>query len=303
MTALRLGLPQISRTTGSDPLFSILAPPSWVGDPEQRCADPRVDPDLFFSDLVADQEKAIKICNSCPLRDRCGAWARQNLERHGVWGGQVFRRSSAARPREVAPPPEDMPTEQLVAAAIGGAGQRFRRLSPSQQRRVVSAMRRDGNTWVSLSRTLKVPMDDLIEIGGRSAVEDRLRALWGHGLTDELIALDLGVGARWVYAARRRLGLPTRSATGRDALTPEQRQAARRELLSQVKALWTDGHSDSEIARRIGRGVSTVFSARRALRLPPRLQPGRPKHTTPSLPPASLLSSCLTTPSKVEVSA
>ena len=44
------------------------------------------DPDLFFSESLADCRQAQAICHTCPLIDACRDHAVQH-ERFGVWGG------------------------------------------------------------------------------------------------------------------------------------------------------------------------------------------------------------------------
>lgn len=47
------------------------------------------DPDLFWSTLNADEQKAVAICDSCPLRPGCAQYALDNDERWGTWGGMT----------------------------------------------------------------------------------------------------------------------------------------------------------------------------------------------------------------------
>jgi len=34
-------------------------------------------------------ERALKVCERCPIRVRCRQYAISNLETHGVWGGMT----------------------------------------------------------------------------------------------------------------------------------------------------------------------------------------------------------------------
>lgn len=45
-------------------------------------------PDLFFSDVKSQIEKAKMICSFCPHSDPCREQARARDERHGVFGGE-----------------------------------------------------------------------------------------------------------------------------------------------------------------------------------------------------------------------
>lgn len=51
------------------------------------CAEPGVDPALFYSHDPEDTIKAKEICAECPLRFACLEGALNTQERWGVWGG------------------------------------------------------------------------------------------------------------------------------------------------------------------------------------------------------------------------
>lgn len=62
--------------------------------PLAACRDE--DPDLWFNVptkphernvLSEDAKRAIEICNTCPERQPCLAWAVSRDEMHGIWGG------------------------------------------------------------------------------------------------------------------------------------------------------------------------------------------------------------------------
>lgn len=57
----------------------------------------RLLPDPFFSDQARDRDAAVRMCQTCPLRDACAAFAIAEREPHGVWGGTTAadRRSFA----------------------------------------------------------------------------------------------------------------------------------------------------------------------------------------------------------------
>ncbi len=56
---------------------------------EALCADPRVDPDVFFK--AGTTRTAKKICRQCPVKIECFAYAYSQVdeqgELYGVWGG------------------------------------------------------------------------------------------------------------------------------------------------------------------------------------------------------------------------
>jgi WhiB family redox-sensing transcriptional regulator len=60
--------------------------PALVIDGPTPCKD---DPDLFFprSERAAKHEPAKRLCLSCLHTADCLAWALENDERWGVWGG------------------------------------------------------------------------------------------------------------------------------------------------------------------------------------------------------------------------
>lgn len=46
-----------------------------------------VDPEVFFPPTEEDASEALSFCAGCAVKDICLAWAVQNGERYGVWGG------------------------------------------------------------------------------------------------------------------------------------------------------------------------------------------------------------------------
>jgi len=49
------------------------------------CATPWIDPEIFFNPLTV--QKAIEICDQCPVKRLCFEESIENREPHGVWGG------------------------------------------------------------------------------------------------------------------------------------------------------------------------------------------------------------------------
>ncbi|MFP1624275.1 WhiB family transcriptional regulator [Streptomyces sp. 5K101] len=50
------------------------------------------DPDLFFpigtgAPALVQAEAAKLVCERCPVREQCLAWAMENNQESGVWGG------------------------------------------------------------------------------------------------------------------------------------------------------------------------------------------------------------------------
>lgn len=58
-------------------------PPDWYRD--ALCAE--VDPDPFYPPKGGTTRPAKKVCAACPVREKCLAYALENREIEGVWGG------------------------------------------------------------------------------------------------------------------------------------------------------------------------------------------------------------------------
>ena len=59
----------------------------------------QTDPELFFADK-GDWNKVIRaklVCRQCQVREKCLAWALENNERFGVWGGMTPTQRQALR--------------------------------------------------------------------------------------------------------------------------------------------------------------------------------------------------------------
>lgn len=56
------------------------------------------DSEMWTSDDALERQEAAQLCITCPLIDQCRAFAVDNREEHGVWGGKDFtvqRRNAA----------------------------------------------------------------------------------------------------------------------------------------------------------------------------------------------------------------
>ncbi len=61
-----------------------VAPPN---DWQDMAACFGLDPEIFFPTTEEEAAPALSYCATCRVRDLCLAWALQNGERYGVWGG------------------------------------------------------------------------------------------------------------------------------------------------------------------------------------------------------------------------
>ncbi len=61
-----------------------------------------MDPDLFFPERGEPTRQAKEVCAACPVREVCLAYALDNGERHGLWGGaSELQRRKMRRGRRV----------------------------------------------------------------------------------------------------------------------------------------------------------------------------------------------------------
>ena len=69
------------------------------------CNHPHVDPDWFNSSLDVVPTRAMRICQSCPVRLNCldEALARSSQEDDGVWGGTTLAARKHVRARRMTP--------------------------------------------------------------------------------------------------------------------------------------------------------------------------------------------------------
>lgn len=73
--------------------LSLEKPPPWTVD--ALCA--QTDPDAFFPDKGGTTRFAKQVCAGCSVAKRCLAYALENNERFGVWGGLSERERRALR--------------------------------------------------------------------------------------------------------------------------------------------------------------------------------------------------------------
>jgi WhiB family redox-sensing transcriptional regulator len=65
----------------------------------------QTDPEIFFPEDKQDVRLAKTICKTCPVISQCLAFALENSETFGVWGGttarerQILRNRGKGRPR------------------------------------------------------------------------------------------------------------------------------------------------------------------------------------------------------------
>ena len=65
--------------------FIMQRSPNSPGD--NRYTTYTVGPELFFPERGGSSAPAKRVCSTCPVKERCAAYAIDNFERHGVWGG------------------------------------------------------------------------------------------------------------------------------------------------------------------------------------------------------------------------
>ncbi len=65
---------------------------------EAKCLD--ADPETFFPEKGGSTKEAKRVCGECGVRDECLAYALENDERFGIWGGLSER--ERRRPRRMA---------------------------------------------------------------------------------------------------------------------------------------------------------------------------------------------------------
>ena len=79
------------------PRPELTLPGDWTDDAACRGHDT----DLWFATDLAGVTAAVAICQECPVRRDCHAWADANDEAHGIWGGWTppqRQRIAAGRP-------------------------------------------------------------------------------------------------------------------------------------------------------------------------------------------------------------
>lgn len=60
---------------------------AWTSD----AACKGMDADLFFPDRGESIVDVVAVCETCPVAEQCLAFAVENNEKHGVWGGRSER--------------------------------------------------------------------------------------------------------------------------------------------------------------------------------------------------------------------
>lgn len=69
---------------------------AWQDD--ALCA--QIDPEFFFPDKGGSTRNAKEVCRKCEVREQCLAYALENGERFGIWGGQSERERRRNRTAE-----------------------------------------------------------------------------------------------------------------------------------------------------------------------------------------------------------
>lgn len=92
--------------------------PSFDG---ARCAEPGVDPELFFDPNCVDA--AVDLCWRCPARAECRAWATEH-QVDGVWGATTASERRFGERRRRGRPPR---RRSASPAAIAKRAERARR--------------------------------------------------------------------------------------------------------------------------------------------------------------------------------
>lgn len=70
-------------------LFDSIAKPPPFMDGRELCA--QADPDSWFPEKGGSAREAKAVCHQCPLEAACLAFALENEQRFGVWGGHTER--------------------------------------------------------------------------------------------------------------------------------------------------------------------------------------------------------------------
>ena len=68
-------------------------PEPWMAD--ALCA--QTDPEAFFPEKGGATKPAKKLCDACPVRAQCLAYALKNGETEGIWGGTSPKERRAMR--------------------------------------------------------------------------------------------------------------------------------------------------------------------------------------------------------------
>jgi hypothetical protein len=180
--------------------------PAWMTDPARGCSPSRVSTDLFFSENRAHQNIAVGICrNECPFLSACDAYATQQGEREGVWGGKV---RSSKQHRNTTPETDDT---VVIDQALTTRPELFRKLSTEQKTEVVRAGLQRGIAMHRMSERLQCPVRTLKRLIGEDieAFDAKVLQLYELGRKDPEIALALDASAKSVFNSRMRQHLPS----------------------------------------------------------------------------------------------
>ena len=84
-----------SGVDGGDHLWlaDLIRKPAWMSDAACRGESPA----LFFPGRGVNDASAQALCNSCPVRDQCLAYALADPELVGFWGGTSTKERQAMR--------------------------------------------------------------------------------------------------------------------------------------------------------------------------------------------------------------
>jgi WhiB family redox-sensing transcriptional regulator len=77
----------------TDFVGTLVKPEPWMS--EGACVG--ADPEVFFIERGESAAPAKAICAACPVRQECLAYALDNAERFGVWGGKSERERRGLR--------------------------------------------------------------------------------------------------------------------------------------------------------------------------------------------------------------
>jgi WhiB family redox-sensing transcriptional regulator len=77
-----VGMPDVDVDVRNLPKHA-MPPDRW----QERAACYGLDPEVFFPTTEEEAGLALSYCGVCRVRELCLAWAVQNGERYGVWGG------------------------------------------------------------------------------------------------------------------------------------------------------------------------------------------------------------------------
>lgn len=92
LTGLHVGPRVVPNIVGAEP-FTILAWEEWMQ--QAHCLDS--DAEIFYPEKTGPSaaRAAKRICEGCPVKDRCLAHALEKRERYGIWGGKSVRERQA----------------------------------------------------------------------------------------------------------------------------------------------------------------------------------------------------------------